>query len=101
MQEKNETDTISKEPSQILLLGFSDSVDDGIEDYTPVVSRRTKKKRKSAEKKSERGTLAKSCVASGGVQSKSSAASVKVSNDHPLCGIVTGTRRRKQNSKYL
>jgi hypothetical protein len=84
-----------------LLLGFSNCVDGDIEDYTPAVSRRTKKKRKLAENKFVRGTLAKSGVASGGAHSTSSVVSVKVSNDHPLCGIVTRTRRRKQNSKSL
>jgi hypothetical protein len=52
------------EPSQILLLGFGDDMDDELEEYTPVVSMRTKKKR-SAERKSLRGTLDKSGVASG------------------------------------
>jgi hypothetical protein len=84
-----------------LLLGFYDTIDDDLEDSTHVVARWTKKKIKSAEKRSVRGTLAKSGLASGGAHSKSSAASLKVSNDHPLCVIVTGSRRRKQNPKYL
>jgi hypothetical protein len=90
----NESDTI-------LLLGFNEELEDDIDDFTPVVSRRTKKQRKSAEKKKGRGTPTKSGVASRGALAKSSAASVKVHNDHPLCGIVTGTRNRKKNSKYL
>jgi hypothetical protein len=100
MQEKEEAVTDS-EPSKILLLGFSDNMEDDMVDYIPVVSRRTKKQRKSAEKRRRRGTPAKSSVASGGALAKSSAASVKVHNDHPLCGIVTGTRNRRKNSKYL
>jgi hypothetical protein len=90
----NESDTI-------LLLGFNEELEDDIDDFTPVVSRRTKKQRKSAEKKKGRGTPTKSGVASRGALAKSSAASVKVHNDHPLCGIVTGTRNRRKNSKYL
>jgi hypothetical protein len=101
MQEKNESATTSEEHTQILLLGLSDNTDDEFEDFTPVVSRRTRKKRKLVEKKALRGTPAKSGVASRGAHSRSSAASVKVANDHPLCGIVTGTRNRKQNYKYL
>jgi hypothetical protein len=102
MQEKEEAIAVS-EPSNILLLGFSDKMeeDDDMEDFTPVISRRTKKQRKSVEKKRRRGTPAKSGVASGGALTKSCAASVKVLNDHPLCGIVTGTRTRKKNHKYL
>jgi hypothetical protein len=43
MQEK--VDVVSnEEPSQILLLGFSDDMEDDLKEYTPVVSRRTKKK---------------------------------------------------------
>jgi hypothetical protein len=101
MQEKNDSVPVSNESSQILLLGFLDNLDDDMEDFTPVVSRKTKKKRKSAEKGSLRGTLAKSGVTSGGAHFRSSVASVKVANDHPLCGIVTRTRNRKQNHMYL
>jgi hypothetical protein len=51
MQEKNESPTVSNEHTQILLLGLSENTDDDMEEFTPVVSRRTKKKkRKSAEK---------------------------------------------------
>jgi hypothetical protein len=50
MQEKNESAAVSSEHSQILLLGLSENTDDDMEEFTPVVSRRTKKKRKSAEK---------------------------------------------------
>jgi hypothetical protein len=85
----------------MLLLGFSDNTEDDMEDFTPMVSRRTKKQRQSAEKKRRRATPTKSGVASGGALAKSSAASVKVHNDHPLCGIVTGTRTRRKNYKYL
>jgi hypothetical protein len=59
------------------------------------------KKRRSASIKSVGVTLTKSGVVYGGAQVKWSDASVKFLNDHPLCGIVTGSRRRKQNSKYL
>jgi hypothetical protein len=99
MQEK-ETAVVN-ESDTILLLGFNEELEDDIDDFTPVVSRRTKKQRKSAEKKKGRGAPAKSCVALRGALAKSSAASVKVHNDHPLCGIVTGTRNRRKNSKYL
>jgi hypothetical protein len=101
MQGKSEDIPIAQSATQILLLGLSDNGDDDMEDYTPVVSRRSKKKKKSADRKSLRGTLAKSGVASGGAHTRSSAASVKVANDHPLCGIVTGARNRRQNKRYL
>jgi hypothetical protein len=70
-------------------------MEDDMVDYIPVVSRRTKKQRKSAEKRRRRGTPAKSSVASGGALAKSSAASVKVLNDHPLCGIMEVERKIK------
>jgi hypothetical protein len=101
MQGKSEDIPVAQTAPQILLLGLSDNGDDDMEDYTPVVSRRSKKKKKSADRKSLRGTLAKSGVASGGAHSRSSDASVKSLNDHPLCGIMAGTRRRKQNPGYL
>jgi hypothetical protein len=43
MQENEEAVT-NNEPSKILLLGFSDNMEDDMEDYTPVVSRRKKNK---------------------------------------------------------
>jgi hypothetical protein len=42
MQENTVVDT-HVEPSQILLLGFGDDMNDELEEYTPVVSKRTKK----------------------------------------------------------
>jgi hypothetical protein len=66
MHGKSEDIPIAQSAPQILLLGLSDNGDDDMEDYTPVVSRRSKKKKKSADRKSLRGTLAKSGVASGG-----------------------------------
>jgi hypothetical protein len=47
------------------------------------------------------GSQSKSSDTIVGAQSKSSAAQVKANIDHPLCGIVAGTRRRKKNPKYL
>jgi hypothetical protein len=72
------------------------------DEFTPVVSRRKKKKERiSACKFVVRGTPTKSGVTSAGPESVLSAAPVKALNDYPLCGILSGTRRRKPNPKYL
>jgi hypothetical protein len=88
-------------PHSPLLLGFGESDSDS-EGFTPVLSRRSKKKIKAAtrcrisiqQKKEEN-------VRSGGAQAKSSASSVKAHNYHPLCDIVAGSRVRKRNPKYI
>jgi ActR/RegA family two-component response regulator len=49
----------------VLLLGFGEEREDEMEEFTPFISRRTKKRMISTSKKSVRGTLAKSGVASG------------------------------------
>jgi hypothetical protein len=36
-----------------------------------------------------------------GPESGCGAAQVKVINDHPMCGIVSGSRVRRNNPKYL
>jgi hypothetical protein len=55
-----------------------------------------KKEKKAACKVMMSGSLAKSGDATRRAQSKSSVASVKALNDHLLCGIIAGTRRRKK-----
>jgi hypothetical protein len=82
------------------LLGFGEESDDG-EDFTPVISKRTKKKLRSAVKMSKRSNHSEGVKSGGGAQSKSSAASVEVHSNHPLCDIVSGSRIRKKNPKYL
>jgi hypothetical protein len=94
---------VDSDSDRVLLLGFESDQDLAEEDdFTPVVSRRNRKKRRSAGKdKRWKGTPAKSGGSFEGAQSKSCAALGKVNNAHPLSGIVTGTRCRKKNPKYL
>jgi hypothetical protein len=83
-----------------LLLGFcEEEMDD--EDYTPFISKKNRKRMKSAckiqrslEKNSQRRMEL-------GAQSGLCAAQEKVNNDHPVCGIVAGSRIRRKNPKYL
>jgi hypothetical protein len=90
----------------ILLLGLGEEQSESDRDveeevFTPVLSRRKRKNKKSACKIGRSGSQLTSGDATLGAQSKSCAAQVKASNDHPLSGIIAGTRRRKQNPKYL
>jgi hypothetical protein len=90
------------EPERILLLGFGREQDIDEDDFTPVISRRSRKKRKSGGRTGRwRETPAKSGGSFVGAQSKSCAAQGKVNNVHPLSDIVTGPRCRKKNLKYL
>jgi hypothetical protein len=84
-------------------LGFERDQDlEDEDDFTTVVSRRNRKKTRSAGKSGRwRETPTKLGGSLRGAQSKLCAALVKVSNDHPLCDIVTGTRCRKKNPRYL
>jgi hypothetical protein len=95
---EDESDT-----ERILLLGFEK--EQGCEDedgFTPVLSRKKRKKRRSLINSGRRREPpSKSGGSPEGAQSKSSAALGKVNNAHPLSGIVTGTRCRKRNPKYL
>jgi hypothetical protein len=95
---EDESDT-----ERILLLGFDK--EQGCEDedgFTPVLSRKKRKKRRSLINSGRRREPpSKSGGSPEGAQSKSSAALGKVNNAHPLSGIVTGTRCRKRNPKYL
>jgi hypothetical protein len=43
VQERDEA-APNSEPNQILMLGFSDNMEDDVEDYTHVVSRRKKRR---------------------------------------------------------
>jgi hypothetical protein len=71
----------------------TDLLDNGdiLEEFTPVVSRRTKKnlKKMSGGKKSNQG------VPLCGTKSLR-----KGSNNHPLCDIITGPRLRSHTTKY-
>jgi hypothetical protein len=102
IQKKIVVSTVEEQvlPAPPLLLGFGEESDDG-EDFTPVISKRTKKKMRSAVKFSKRSNHSEGVKSDGGAQFKSSAASVKVHNNHPLCDIVSGSRVRKKKSKYL
>jgi hypothetical protein len=95
-----------EDTNQILLLGLGNdqseiNSDEGEEDFTPVLSRKKRRAKKSACKIGRGGSHSKSGDATLGAQSKSCAAQVKAYNDHPLSGIVAGTRRRRKNPKYL
>jgi hypothetical protein len=85
--------------NQPLLLGFDDESEDDL-DFTPVVSKKTKKKMRSVGKQKRNGESRNKINSVGVAQAKSCAASVKVHRYHPLCDIVSGSRVRKQNSKY-
>jgi hypothetical protein len=101
-QSTTEPDSES-DTENVLLLGFGRGQDlEDEDDFTPVLSRKNRKKRRSLVKsRRRRESPAKSGDSLLGAQSKSSAALGKVSNDHPLSGIVTGTRCRKKNPRYL
>jgi hypothetical protein len=94
---------IESDTEKILLLGFDgEHVSEEEDGFTPVLSRWKRRKRRSLTKSGRRGgSPVQSGVSPEGAQSKSSAALGKVNNDHPLCGIVTGTRCRKKNPRYL
>jgi hypothetical protein len=81
--------------TQPLLLGFGETSDEE-QDFTPVISKRTRRKQKSAIKLSINPRQEKEARSERGAQSKSSAASEKVHNNHPLCDIVSGSRVRKK-----
>jgi hypothetical protein len=83
-----EEEEVEDNSDKVLLLGWKEDADE--EGFTPVISRRNKKKLKSACKVKLRGA-----------QSKVNAASVKVNNNHPLCDVITGTRERRKNPKFL
>jgi hypothetical protein len=83
-----------------LLLGFGEDTTDD-EGFTPVLSRKTKKAMRSAAKVRIGGRNDENIVSSRRAQSKSSDASAKAHNNHPLCDIMAGSRVRKKNPKYL
>jgi hypothetical protein len=83
-----------------LFLGFGeeDMDDDG---FTPVMSKKTKKRMKSACKIQRSLEKNRQRRKELGAQSGLCAAQEKVINDHHVCGIVTGSRiRRKIQSIY-
>jgi hypothetical protein len=69
-------------------------------DFTPIISKKTRKKMRSVGKQKRKGESANKINFVGVAQAKSCAASVKVHIYHPLSDIVSGTRARKQNTKY-
>jgi hypothetical protein len=93
--------TNGDDSNQVLLMGLGDDQSESDrdveeDDFTPVLSRRKKKAKKSACKVGRSGPQSKSSDATLGAQSKSCAAQVKANNDHPSSGIVAGTRRKKK-----
>jgi hypothetical protein len=76
----------NKKFNEVLLLGFREE-DTDEEGFTPVVSRRNRKKMKSSSKSKMSMPRYGSIKSDGGAHSKSSAASVKVHNNHPLHGL--------------
>jgi hypothetical protein len=85
--------------NQPLLLGFDEESEDDL-DFTPVISKKTRKKLRSVGKQKKKGESANKINFGGAAQAKSCAASVKVHKYHPLSDIVSGSRARKQNTKY-
>jgi hypothetical protein len=87
---------------KIMLLGDREQGCEDEDDFTHVLSRKKRRKRRSLINS---GRRRESPITSGdsleGAQSKSSAALGKVNNFHPSSGIVTGTRCRKRNPRYL
>jgi hypothetical protein len=84
------------EKPNVLFLGYGEEQEDE-QGFTHVISRMSRKKRKSVCKKVvRRESPAKSGGSRRGAQAKSGAASGKVFNDCPLCGIVTGPKCRKK-----
>jgi hypothetical protein len=94
---------VESEVEKVMLLEFDrEQRSEDEEGFTPVLSRKKRKKRRSLINSGKRrGSPVKSGDSSEGAQSKSSAALGKVNNAHPLSGIVTGTRCRKKNPRYL
>jgi hypothetical protein len=83
----------------VLLLGFGEGEEDE-DDFTPVMSKRSKKKIRSSHNISIRDAQSKSAAFSLGAQGKSWVVLVKAKNYHPLCGIVAIPRERRKNPKY-
>jgi hypothetical protein len=71
------------------------------EGYTPFLSKKTKKRMKSACKIQRSLEKNRQKRVEVGAQSSLCAAQEKVINDHPVCGIVPGSRIRRKNPKYL
>jgi hypothetical protein len=88
------------EACQVLFLGFGEEGDDG-EDFTPVISRKSKKELKYVNKIQRSMERIRYNTRSLGAQSGFGAAQGKATNDHPVCGMVAGSRARKKNPKYL
>jgi hypothetical protein len=91
---------VAEKPQSPLLLGFGEDESDN-DDFTPVMSKRTKKRIRSAVKISLKNQQKRESAKSGGAQDKSCAASVKAHRYHPESDIVAGSRVRKRNPKYL
>jgi hypothetical protein len=87
-------------PHSPLLLGFGENDFDN-EGFTPVLSKKAKKKNRSAVKVTMGRQQLRENDKSGGAQAKSCAASVKAHRYHPERDIVAGSRVRKKNPKYL
>jgi hypothetical protein len=98
--QNEQKDVQTSEPNQVLFLRFGEENEEE-EEFTPVVSRKTRKKLKSA-KKIQRSMENNGCKArSLGAQSGFGAAQGKATDGHPVCDIVTGPRVRRKNPKYL
>jgi hypothetical protein len=94
---ESESDTVG---THTLFLGFGEE-DMDYEGYTPFLSKKTKKRMKSACKIQRSLEKNRQKRVEVGAQSGLCAAQEKVINDHPVCGIVTGSRIRRKNPKYL
>jgi hypothetical protein len=87
-------------PHSPLLLGFGENDSDS-EGFTPVLSKKAKKRIRSAVKVTVRMQQLRENDKSRGAQAKSCAASVKAHRYHPESDIVAGSRVRRKNPRYL
>jgi hypothetical protein len=89
---KNKIDKIVEEVSMAVdVLELKDSdLEDDLDDFTPVVSRKSKKNLR----KNSKGKKANLGVSLGGTKSLR-----RASNNHPLCDIITGPRLRSHSIK--
>jgi hypothetical protein len=93
--EENVNNPMEQIPHSPLLLGFGENDSDN-EGFTPVLSKKAKKKNRSAVKVTMGRQQLRENDKSGGAQAKSCAASVKAHRYHPERDIVAGSRVRKK-----
>ena len=99
----NKSSTVMAEATdnntEVALLGWGEEEVDK-DGFTPVLSNSTRKNIRTARRLMVEGLPSGSGKSCGGALAGCSAASVKVTNNHPLSGVVTGSRVRKKKPKY-